>query len=324
MVVRRADSKDCLSLQNLYIQMEDEQRSADSRIQNNRYRYQNVKEELMCMIQRPEYECWIVQKEDKLIGVIDGLIQKIPMFSHRVGILTHWYVTTEERNRGIGNQLLHTFCSAAREHGAAYVSCQLMEYQKAAEHLAKRNEMSPYLLRMCCQNLQKGNAQKIITSVEQSRGLANQIYPLEKKLIPEVIPLLRQLEETEKALDHNLTESQFQDTQAAVMVLEGRMKEIFGFLSKQESQVTGYIEGRATYVQSFAQKAIILNKIFIRQEYRGQGIGHYLYEAFYHKAVQLSGDFIWLQVLCKNELALQFYHSIGFEAEAVRYLGKLQ
>lgn len=315
-MVVRAETKDCLMLLELYQSMEQERREADPRIQNNRYQYKRAMEEVRDDINRSGGECWVLRQDNRLIGVIQGYRKAVPYYEGQVGIIDKWYVIQEERNRGNGTQLFLAFLMAMKQAKVSYISCQLMCEQEDARQMLLKRGFCTYLYRM----------QKWLDKEKPEVHLSVQnvsIEPLNRKEIGQVFPLLRELERTEKELDGNLKGSLFQDEDQLIALMEKTIKEGLVYICRQGERVVGFVEGRLAYVHSFGRTSVILSKLCIDPAYRGVGLGHQLIHAFCEKGAMLSGDFVWLQVLCKNEAAIHFYRGIGFKTEAIRYLIKL-
>jgi ribosomal protein S18 acetylase RimI-like enzyme len=60
-------------------------------------------------------------------------------------------------------------------------------------------------------------------------------------------------------------------------------------------------------------RALEIERIYVKSEFQGQGLGHYLIEKAVEAAVSSNKAWVWLGVWEKNEKAIAFYKRHGFE-----------
>jgi len=64
-----------------------------------------------------------------------------------------------------------------------------------------------------------------------------------------------------------------------------------------------------------------LEKIYVLPEYQGSGAGSRLLDEVLNLALELSPDYIWLDVYASNEKAIRFYERSGFKKETTYHQG---
>ena len=86
--------------------------------------------------------------------------------------------------------------------------------------------------------------------------------------------------------------------------------------AKNGDLVVGYIKLNYAEAQIVLKdiEAVELERIYVRQEYQGQGIGQLLVEHTLAIAKNRQAPFVWLGVWDKNLKAIRFYERIGFVA----------
>ncbi len=127
--------------------------------------------------------------------------------------------------------------------------------------------------------------------------------------VPEIIAMVRELADYERALDEAIaTEEQFE------MALFGASPAVFAYVVDDEAQ-DGALAGFALYFLNFSTwlgvHGIYLEDLYVRPQFRGQGLGKALLATLAKECVDKGyGRFEWW-VLNWNEPALEVYRSIG-------------
>ena len=130
-----------------------------------------------------------------------------------------------------------------------------------------------------------------------------QIRKAEKKDIPDILDLIKELAEFEKALDEvTVTEEQlekdgFSDNAVFKVILA----------ENEEGAL-----GMAFYFYSYSTwkgKCLYLEDIIVKDGYRGKGIGEKLFNSVVMEAKTIGAKRMQWQVLDWNDLAISFYES---------------
>ena len=87
----------------------------------------------------------------------------------------------------------------------------------------------------------------------------------------------------------------------------------FYFIAVNE-EVAGYLKVNVDEAQSekMGDQALEIERIYIRRNYQGQGLGKYLMDKAIELATAQNKKSIWLGVWEKNEPAIGFYKKLGF------------
>lgn len=82
-----------------------------------------------------------------------------------------------------------------------------------------------------------------------------------------------------------------------------------------DSELTGYTKINYTPAQSDINdpQSVEVERIYVRKEYAGKGLGKALMEYVIQQAKQNRKKFVWLGVWEKNTKAIVFYEKMGFE-----------
>jgi len=85
----------------------------------------------------------------------------------------------------------------------------------------------------------------------------------------------------------------------------------FGYL---DAVPVGYIKLNIGKAQSDLQEqnGLEIERIYVKKDYKGQGIGTQLIGFGIHRAIQEKMDFVWLGVWVRNSDAISFYRKNGF------------
>lgn len=88
----------------------------------------------------------------------------------------------------------------------------------------------------------------------------------------------------------------------------------FFFLYVEET-LAGYLKINVASAQTeeIAENALEVERIYIKKEFKRQGLGRFLIEAAIELAIEKGKENIWLGVWEKNHGARPFYESLGFE-----------
>ena len=87
-----------------------------------------------------------------------------------------------------------------------------------------------------------------------------------------------------------------------------------------ENELAGYFKVNDTLAQTDINDAnsIELERIYIKKEYKGKGLGKKLINFVFQLAQEMKKDYVWLGVWEKNVDAISFYTKMGFH-EAGRH-----
>ena len=123
--------------------------------------------------------------------------------------------------------------------------------------------------------------------------------------LPEVVEMIRELADYEKSLYQV-------EISAEILERDGFGDHPYFWLTIAEKE--GEIAGLAFYFIRYSTwkgKTLYLEDFIVKNEYRRQGIGTLIFEELYNivKEKELAG-IVW-QVLTWNNLALEFYKTIG-------------
>ncbi|ASZ12138.1 GNAT family N-acetyltransferase [Chitinophaga pendula] len=86
------------------------------------------------------------------------------------------------------------------------------------------------------------------------------------------------------------------------------------YFARSGEQVIGYVKINtgAAQTEVLGDRALEIERIYVRKEYHGKNIGQLLYEQAFRIAREKDMDFVWLGVWEKNARALRFYEKNGF------------
>lgn len=92
------------------------------------------------------------------------------------------------------------------------------------------------------------------------------------------------------------------------------------YLIYLDSKLAGYIKMNYAPAQSDINDpvSVEVERIYVRQEYKGKGFGKFLMEYAFQQAQQNKKEYVWLGVWEKNVSAIAFYQKMGFR-EAGRH-----
>lgn len=132
----------------------------------------------------------------------------------------------------------------------------------------------------------------------------------EKKDLPQVLELIRELAAFEKA-PHEVTNT--------LVDLE---RDGFGerpAFSFHVAELNGLIVGIALYFVKFSTwkgKGLFLDDLIVSEKYRSKGIGKKLLDAFMNEAKKIGAKQVHWQVLDWNTPAIEFYKKLGTSIDA--------
>ena len=141
-----------------------------------------------------------------------------------------------------------------------------------------------------------------------TQGLIRRAQPSD---VPEIIAMVRELAEYEKAPDEAVaTEEQF------LMALFGDSPKVFAYVIDDDPHA-GTLAGFAMYFLNFSTwlgvHGLYLEDLYVRPQFRGQGYGKQLLATLAKECVDNGyGRFEWW-VLDWNQSAIDVYRSIGAE-----------
>jgi len=96
------------------------------------------------------------------------------------------------------------------------------------------------------------------------------------------------------------------------------------YFAKFDNVAIGYL--KINFAQSQTElkddKALEIERIYVREEFQGKKVGQLLYEKAMQIARQTNRDYVWLGVWEKNQKAINFYKKNGF-AEFDKHIFKL-
>ena len=88
------------------------------------------------------------------------------------------------------------------------------------------------------------------------------------------------------------------------------------YFVRHQDIIGGYLKLNVGAAQTDVhdEKAIEIERIYVRQQFHGQGLGKMLFDKATEMAKSLEKDYIWLGVWEVNDQAINFYKRQGFEA----------
>lgn len=105
------------------------------------------------------------------------------------------------------------------------------------------------------------------------------------------------------------------DPMVLVRTFEEMVKEspfLEGYIFELEGKIAGYAELSYSFAPEVGGRSIFIEEIFVKEEYRGQGIGHEFLE-FAIGMVKGETRRLRLEATRTNEKAISLYRSFGFE-----------
>ncbi len=86
------------------------------------------------------------------------------------------------------------------------------------------------------------------------------------------------------------------------------------YIAYVENKLAGYIKINTDDAQCDLknQKGLEVERIYVKKEFKGKGIGQKLMNLGIKKARELNKDFVWLGVWEINQAAIEFYKKNGF------------
>ena len=137
-----------------------------------------------------------------------------------------------------------------------------------------------------------------------------QIRKGEKKDIPDVLRLVHELADFEKAPDAvtNTVQEMEQDGFGKNPVFRFHIAEL-------DEEIVGVALYFVKY-STWKGKGLYLDDLFVSEKYRGKGIGKKLFDAFMQEAKSAGAKQVHWQVLDWNTPAIEFYKKLGSTIEA--------
>ncbi len=134
----------------------------------------------------------------------------------------------------------------------------------------------------------------------------NTITPLTQNEVPQLLELIRELAQFEK-LEHEVvgTVSDLENS------LFGKQSVAGAFLARHDGKLAGYAIYFFTFSSFIGRPGIWLEDLYVRPEFRQQGLGMALIQAVARVGIERNcGRFEWT-ALNWNERALNFYRKLG-------------
>ncbi|PJA39035.1 hypothetical protein CO180_01700, partial [candidate division WWE3 bacterium CG_4_9_14_3_um_filter_41_6] len=95
-------------------------------------------------------------------------------------------------------------------------------------------------------------------------------------------------------------------------IINGKVSDVF--LAEVEDEIVGYLSAFVRPLSSWRPVTIAeLDSMFVLGDFRSQGIGKGLVEHFMKWAKEKNVEYVSVNAFSKNERALAFYTSCGFE-----------
>ena len=138
------------------------------------------------------------------------------------------------------------------------------------------------------------------------RGL--KIIPLRERDIPVLMALIRELAEYEKLLHE--VEVTPEDLQEHLLGPNSRAEAV---VARLQGQAVGYAVYFHNYSTFTGRRGLYLEDIFVKPEWRGQGIGRALFLHCVGQAYQRGCSRMDWAVLDWNQSSIDFYRSLGAE-----------
>lgn len=131
------------------------------------------------------------------------------------------------------------------------------------------------------------------------------------KDLPEIIDLCSAHSEYEQAVY-----SPSGKAEKLAKMLFGDNPPLFCLIAENENEVLGYATFSKECSTWNADFYVHLDCLFLREKYRGYGIGEAFIQAVVQQAQQMQATHIEWQTPVFNERAIKFYHRIGASAKA--------
>ena len=136
--------------------------------------------------------------------------------------------------------------------------------------------------------------------------------------------LYMQLNEAESPFDNNLDKNYYHTEENKQRILkEIRSRKQTFLVAEENHQVIGCINGYIDDGPYYIEKVAYLNNLCVDKNFRKQGIGKLLINAFYEKMKEQGAKFVKLNAFKGNHPAVSFYEKEGFTEYSVYYQKKL-
>jgi len=132
------------------------------------------------------------------------------------------------------------------------------------------------------------------------------IRPAIEPDIPAILALIRELAEFERLL-HEVESTE----ESLRIALFGKQPAAAALLAMVGEEAAGYAIYFRTFSTFVGRPGIFLEDLYVRPQFRKQGLGRALLEAVARVSVDLGGGRLEWNALEWNENALQFYRSLG-------------
>ena len=86
-----------------------------------------------------------------------------------------------------------------------------------------------------------------------------------------------------------------------------------GYIIENENDIQGYAMIAKSFSTEFGKKCIWIEDLYLKEAYRGLGIGKLLLQAVIDTARQKGIDYLELEVVADNVRAIGLYERMGFE-----------
>ena len=144
MLIRRVNIDDYNSVIELYKQLYDAEKVYDSNIIDKYIVDEKQEAKIKKRIKSRKEIFLVTEKDNKIVGLIDGYIIESIYFKEKVSYLDHICVDKKYRNDQIGTKLINEFTAISKKKGAKYIKLNAFEKNNKAVNLYKKLGFKEY------------------------------------------------------------------------------------------------------------------------------------------------------------------------------------
>lgn len=140
-----------------------------------------------------------------------------------------------------------------------------------------------------------------------------------------IVVLAKQLWETEKPFDSNLTDNYYESTEGRESLLKDiKSRKRFFMIAEIDSKVVGFVDGNIIKNDGvYREDVAYLNRIAVLNDYRGLGIGARLIDEFKLVVKENNCGAIKINAFMSNKPAVNLYKKKGFEDYSMFYMMRI-
>ncbi len=151
------------------------------------------------------------------------------------------------------------------------------------------------------------------------------IRKAKKDDLEEIVLLAKQLWDTEKPFDLNLSDNYYETEEGREGLLKDiRSRKRFFLVAELDSKIVGFVDGNIIKNEGvYRENVVYLSRLSVLDDCRGRGIGTKLIDAFRDCVKNKGCSFIKICAFVDNVPAVNLYKKKGFNDYSMFYMMKI-